>query len=79
MDETICYIGRKLCGCIVTVITDKPEHREDTAKELARWARKGFTIDRMTVKEVHEAKLGCKCEEPKKNRPAGKADLTRQL
>lgn len=65
MAETMVYTGRKVCGCIVTVMVDAPEHRKENAKELGRWHRKGFAIERMTVEEVREIELGCKCDAKK--------------
>ena len=34
------------CGHIVAAVVDDPNHRKDTAKNLAEWVRDGYTITR---------------------------------
>lgn len=59
MKERMCYVGRKACGCLVTVAVDKPQWKRETAKSVAEWMRDGLTVERMTVADVQAAKLGC--------------------
>ncbi len=62
-EEYPAYIGRKTCGCVVFAMVDDPEHKKETAKEIAKCIRQGLTIERMTVKEVRELEMfGCKHE-----------------
>jgi len=49
---TMAYAGSLPCGCIVAVITDKPEHARENAREVAKWMRDGLTIDRRTVADL---------------------------
>lgn len=58
-DGTPCFIAKTPCGCIVCVAVDRPEYAKDNAKEVARWIRKGLTIEKMSVFEVQKSSLGC--------------------
>ena len=57
--ESMSYIGRKVCGCVVAVIVDSDEHRKDTAREIAAWMRDGLTIERVTVANARELVRFC--------------------
>lgn len=54
-----CYVGRKECGCFVAAIVDAPEHRKDTAREVAKWIRQGLAIERMSVEDVRQKLMRC--------------------
>ena len=64
-EEIPCYMSKCLCGCgaIVFVTVDELDQsaarRKDTAKELAKLVRKGYTIERTTVGFARTAKFGC--------------------
>lgn len=65
-DEQVpCYIAKCKCGCgaLVFASVDEPgqsaERLKDTAKELAKMVRSGFTIERMPVGEVRKANWRC--------------------
>jgi len=49
-----CYISKKLCGCIVLAVFDNPEHRADTAKEVAKSIRRGEIVERVTADYVQK-------------------------
>ena len=59
MPDSMCYIGRKACGCVVCAAVDVPEHRKHTARYLAKWARDGLTIERMPIEEVRKRLMRC--------------------
>ena len=55
-DEDVpCYIARCLCGCgaLKFASVDDPdqstERRKDTAREVAKLVRAGYTIERLSV------------------------------
>lgn len=48
----MAYIAKCKCGGMVMAVVDLPEHKKDTAKEVASCLRAGFEIERMTVEEV---------------------------
>ncbi len=66
-EEPLAYIGRKSCGCIVLAIVDVPEHKKDTAKELAKAIRDGLTIERVTVEFVRKNMFWCDCDKKRKD------------
>ncbi len=41
------YVAMKPCGCVVAAAVDNPEHKKDTAKDIAKWVRDGLTIQRL--------------------------------
>ena len=43
------YIAKKECGCIVMACVDNPEHRRETAKEVAKAIRQGYIIERASA------------------------------
>ncbi len=52
--ETMSYIGRKSCGCVVCAVVDDPTRTKDTAKHLASWVKAGLTIERVDNDYVRE-------------------------
>jgi hypothetical protein len=74
-----CYIARCKCGCgaLIFATVDEPgqskERRDDTAKEIATFVRKGFTIERMSVGEVRSARWRC-TSKPRK--PTGNTSIS---
>lgn len=63
--HTHCYIGRKRCGCVTTIVVDEPEYPKDTAKSVADFIRDGYAVERMTI-EDGKAALTFDCEHDKK-------------
>jgi hypothetical protein len=57
------YIGRKECGCVTCAIVDIPALRNETAKTVADWIRRGRTIERVTNDEVKNLLKTCTCDE----------------
>lgn len=43
--EAKTYLARNPCGCICGAVVDAPEHKRDTAREIAAWLRLGCTIE----------------------------------
>lgn len=41
------YIAKKSCGCIIAACVDEPKYNKETAKDLASWIKKGYTIERV--------------------------------
>ena len=54
MSERMAYCGRKPCGCLVAACLDGAAYADGNAKEIARWVRDGWTVERMTVDEARE-------------------------
>lgn len=60
-DTDPAYIGVKLCGCVEAALVDTGR-RAENARELAKWARWGLTIERTTVGEARAHPRFMKCE-----------------
>ena len=73
-EESMCYIGRKTCGCLVAAMVDSPDHKQDTAREVAKWVREGLALERVTCAYVRSAVWGC-THEPLKRRAKGDKQL----
>jgi hypothetical protein len=66
-DLTPCFAAMCQCGGWVGVTVDVPEHARDNAKEVARWMRAGFRIDKITVQSVRDGSSRmCECNREKK-------------
>lgn len=48
---------------------DIPEHKDDTAKEVAECVRAGFAIEHVTVGYVRENWSNCTCAKPETEQP----------
>lgn len=58
--ETMVYLDRKRCGCVVGVTVDNPEHRTDVARFIADAVRRGGTVEHAKLETVREGlRLGC--------------------
>lgn len=57
--ETMAYIARKACGCIVMASVDLPEWKKEIAKEVASCLRDGLTIERVTCEYVRQNMKDC--------------------
>jgi hypothetical protein len=52
-DTRMAYVAKKRdCGCIVGATVDMPQHCKETAKDVARWIREGFIVERMESESV---------------------------
>lgn len=58
----MCYIARKSCGCVVVWLLDIPADKKNTAREVAKCIRDGYTVERMTVGAARAGGFGCKCK-----------------
>lgn len=64
-EEIPCYVAKCLCGCgaLIFASVDEPKQsparRKDTANEIAKLVRRGFTIDRMSVGDVRKSRFTC--------------------
>ena len=59
MGKRNSYIARKPCGCITMACVDNPEHKRETAKEVAKAIRLGETIDRVTSEYIRTTDWLC--------------------
>ena len=78
--DTLCYIARCLCGCggIVLAVVDTPNHKKETAKDVADAIKDGYTVELTTVGEVRKQGVGCKHEKQRnlaKSVPVSQAEL----
>lgn len=58
-DDSMAYIARKLCGCMVAAVVDEPTHRRDMANEIRSWILDGLVIERVTSQYVRENWATC--------------------
>lgn len=60
--NTPCYIARCKCGCrgIVFATVDRPEYKEDVAKDVSEMILAGYAIEHVTVGFVKDYGFGCK-------------------
>ncbi len=63
MSESMTYIAKKSCGCVVAAAVDDPKHHDDVAKLVASCIRDGYVIERVTTEECRLAKWACHCDE----------------
>ena len=52
----MCYVAKCSCGGLVMAVMDLPEHKKDTAREVASCLRDGFEIEHITVEEARAHK-----------------------
>ena len=71
------YIALHSCGGWRLAIVDEPSHRKDTAKELARAIREGYTISRVECEDVRSGKVRmCKCRKERIKQAEQQEELT---
>lgn len=63
---THAYIGTKPCGCTVAATVIKPEWAKDTAKTIADWVKRGYSVDRVEVGDARLRLKSCDCPKPAK-------------
>lgn len=56
------YVATKPCGCTVAGCVDDPAYRKDNAKEIARWIREGYKVDRLPEEDGRTMLKSCKCQ-----------------
>jgi len=61
--EAMAYVAfRPQCGHAVGATVDLPEHTKHIARDVARWLKAGYTIERRTVEQVRAMDWKvCKC------------------
>ena len=59
MTESMSYISKKPCGCLAMAVVDNPDHKKETAKEIARAIRAGETVERVTTEQVRTMNWKC--------------------
>lgn len=59
MNEPMCYVGLRECGCIRAVAVDSPQYKKETAKAVASWMKRGLTIERWTSERVRATDWKC--------------------
>ena len=65
MASKMAYIARcSKCNGMVAAMMDDPNHKQDTAKEVAKCLRAGYVIGRVTNKAVREHRW-CNCNKKK--------------
>ena len=57
----MAYIARKGCGCIVAATADDPGRRSAVARDISRWVKAGYVVERVTGDYVREHRFGCRC------------------
>jgi len=63
---TKCYIGRKVCGCIVAATVIDGREPKQLAKDVAEFIEDGLAIEKVDVEYVRlNFQAGCPHEKPK--------------
>ena len=57
--EPDAYIAQKACGCLTMAVVDIPEHKRDTAKEIAKAIRLGEVVTRVPTAQVRTMPWEC--------------------
>jgi hypothetical protein len=54
MRESMSYIARADCGCVVAAISDEIEHRKVVASAVSNWVKRGYAIERVSDQYVRD-------------------------
>ena len=57
----MAYIARRGCGCIVAATADDPGRRSAVARDISRWVKAGYVVERVTGDYVREHMRECRC------------------
>jgi len=52
--DSMSYIGRKPCGCVVAAVVDQSDNRKGTADWVHRMIMDGLTVERVPHEYVRE-------------------------
>ena len=63
MSESMTYIAKRPCGCIVAASVDNPERRADVAEFVSDCIREGYTVERVTTEDCRNGQWACHCDE----------------
>src|SRR3990172_6833408 len=70
------YIALHSCGGWRVAIVDEPAHVKDTAKEITRAIRRGYSISRVECEDVRSGKVRmCKCRKERKSKQSNRRNL----
>jgi hypothetical protein len=59
-EHKFAYVARDpRCGCVVAATMDDPRHASETAKEVAKWIRRGDHVERVDMEQVMVTFGGC--------------------
>jgi hypothetical protein len=61
VEATHAYIGRMPCGCAPALEVDAEDHRDQVARSLARWAKNGWTVERVEIATVRAGGVISQC------------------
>jgi len=61
-EHEFAYVGTKPCGCTVAAMVISPKWAKDTAREVAKWIRAGYSVDKVSVKDASIKLKACECE-----------------
>ncbi len=61
MSKEMAYMAKCKCGGMVAAVMDIPNHKADTAKEVAECIEAGYTVERVDSEEVRTAEW-CECK-----------------
>lgn len=64
--NTMAYIARKRCGCVVGATVDEPQRTGHTSQVVAEWIVRGMTVERVTVEEARKQFVFCECKKENK-------------
>lgn len=59
-EEHMAYVAKAHCGCLKMAVVDDPKHAADTAKEVAKAIKRGYSVSRVTCEEVRNMDWYCK-------------------
>lgn len=57
----MCYVGKAPCGCYLYASVIDPQLRAETASDLAKMIRRGWTVEQKTVQWVRDGGLNFNC------------------
>lgn len=52
MENSMAYVAYCKCGKMIFAAVDNEMHKKDTAKEVSKMIRKGFSINRISSAQV---------------------------
>ena len=64
--ESMTYVGRNPCGCVVFEAIDLPHVRNEIAKEMRYCVKRGYPVNRITSDESRSQPFYCEEHGPKK-------------
>lgn len=63
-DKYFAYVGVKPCGCKVAATVISPQWTKETAKTVAEWINRGYTVEQVECSEENPVPIKrCECSE----------------